>query len=173
MRMSTLARAAAVMAIAVVVSSVYQEQVRAIIAPGESFEVGRYTIDYEGLAERPGTANGIETEVVALLRVRQGAEFVTILEPGRRFFHNFPDQPLAKVDIETGLREDLYVFLQGWDKAGVAEINAFVNPLMLWLWVGAGIYIAGGLVVFTPTRTQKPVRSEQLNGVSIDSAKRA
>ena len=140
----------AVMAIAVVASSVYREHARAILAPGESFAIGRYTIDYRGLAERAGTANGIESEVVALLRVRQGGEFVAALEPGRRFFRNFPDQPLAKVDIDWGLREDLYVFLQGWDSEGVAEINAFVNPLMLWLWVGAGVYVAGGLVAFAP-----------------------
>ena len=150
----------AVMAIAVVASNVYQEHVRAVVAPGESFTVGRYTLDYEGLAERRGTANGIETEVVAQLTVRRGDDVVGTLEPGRRFFRNFPTQPLAKVDIETGLREDLYVFLQGWDDAGVAEISAFVNPLMLWLWVGAGLYVAGGLVVFAPQRAPQPVRRD-------------
>ena len=139
-----------VMAIAAVASSVYQEQTRALVAPGESFEIGRYTVDYIGLSERAGVANGIDSEVVAVLRVEDAGEFVAVLEPGRRFFDNFPGQPLTKVDIETGLREDLYVFLQGWDEEGVAEISAFVNPLMIWLWIGAGVYVAGGLVVFAP-----------------------
>ena len=140
----------AVMAIAAVASSAYQQQTRALVAPGESFEIGRYTLDYIGLRERAGVANGIESEVVSLLRVSEGREFVAVLEPGRRFFRNFPGQPLTKVDIETNLREDLYVFLQGWDSDGVAEISAFVNPLMIWLWIGAGVYVAGGLVVFAP-----------------------
>ena len=139
-----------VMAIAAVASSAYQEQTRALVAPGESFEIGRYTLDYIGLRERAGVANGIDSEVVSVLRVHEGGEFVAVLEPGRRFFRNFPGQPLTKVDIETGLREDLYIFLQGWDSDGVAEISAFVNPLMIWLWIGAGIYVAGGLVVFAP-----------------------
>ena len=150
----------AVMAIAAVSSSVYQQQTRALVAPGESFEIGRYSLEYIGLRERTDLANGIESEVVSLLRVQDGAEFVAVLEPGRRFFPNFPGQPLTKVDIETGLREDLYVFLQGWDSEGVAEISAFVNPLMIWLWIGAGVYIAGGLVVFAPVQAPATQRRE-------------
>ena len=26
----------------------------------------------------------------------------------------------------------------------------FVNPLIVWLWIGAGIYIAGGLLAWSP-----------------------
>ena len=150
----------AVMAIAAVSSSVYQQQTRALVAPGESFEIGRYSLEYIGLRERTDLANGIESEVVSLLRVQDGGEFVAVLEPGRRFFPNFPGQPLTKVDIETGLREDLYVFLQGWDSEGVAEISAFVNPLMIWLWIGAGVYVAGGLVVFAPVQAPATQRRE-------------
>ena len=147
----------AVMAIAAVGSNVYQEQVRVTVAPGESFELGRYSIRYDGLGERTGTANGIETEVVANLEVYDGGRHVTSLHPGRRFFANFPDQPTALVAVDSGLREDLYVFIQGWDTQGVAEFNAFVNPLMLWLWVGAGVYVLGGLIAFTPRRAEAPV----------------
>ena len=48
----------AVMAIAIVASTVYQEQVRAVLAPGESFEVGRYELTFEGLEERNPNVNG-------------------------------------------------------------------------------------------------------------------
>ena len=139
-----------VMAIAVIGSNVYQEQARGIVAPGESFEVGGYTLEYTGLRQRSGGSNGIESEVVAVLDVREGDRLVGTMEPGRRFFANFPGQPMAIVDVDTGLREDLYVFLQGWDDAGVAEVNAFVNPLMAWLWIGAGVYVLGGIVAFVP-----------------------
>ncbi|MYD65080.1 MAG: hypothetical protein F4X26_03665, partial [Chloroflexi bacterium] len=147
----------AVMAVAVVSATVYQSQARGIVAPGESFEVGGYTLAFEGLRERAGTANGIETEVVAAVTVRRGGDVVTSLEPGRRFFRNFPEQPMAMVDVDTGWREDLYVFLQGWDADGVAEINAFVNPLMAWLWIGAGLYVLGGIVVFAPQPARERV----------------
>ena len=45
-------------------------------------------------------------------------------------------------------REDLYLFIQGWDEDLVAEFQAFVNPLVFWLWTGAGLVVAGGLLAF-------------------------
>ena len=95
--------------------------------------------------------------MLASLTVRRDGETVTTLAPGRRFFRNFPEQPMAMVDVDSGWREDIYVFLQGWDEEGVAEINAFVNPLMVWLWIGAGIYVLGGIVVFAPQPARERV----------------
>ena len=152
----------AVMAVAVIGANIYREQSRGIVAPGESFEVGAYTLTYEGLREREGTANGIETEVLAALTVSRDGEAVGALAPGRRFFRNFPQQPMAIVDVHTRWREDIYVFLQGWDDEQVVEINAFVNPLMVWLWIGAGVYLLGGIVVFVP----EPARERVLRPVS-------
>ena len=52
--------------------------------------------------------------------------------------------------LHSSLREDLYVFVQGWDDRGVAEFHVFVNPLIAWLWIGAAIYIAGGVLAWGP-----------------------
>ncbi len=142
----------AVMAIAAVGSGIYQTHVRAIVAPGESFELGRYTVQYDGMRLIEGTANGIALETVAALTVFEDGRFVAELAPGRRSFTNFSAQPTAIVAVNTGWREDVYIFAQGWDEQGVAEFQAFVNPLMLWLWVGAAIYTAGGLIAFAPVR---------------------
>jgi cytochrome c-type biogenesis protein CcmF len=142
----------AVMAIAIVGSNIYQEQVRTAVAPGGSFEAGGRTLTYEGLRERPGTSNGIETEIVAPLRVSKDGEEVAYLEPGRRLFENFPQQPTGIVALDSGLRDDLYVFVQGWDANGVAEFHVFVNPLIVWLWIGGAVYVIGGLIAFAPVR---------------------
>ena len=147
-----------VMAIAIVGSSIYQEQVRVVVAPGETFELGDYTIRYDGLTERPRNSDGIESEVIANLVIFRGDREVGTLDPGRRFFTNFPQQPMARVAIKTSLREDLYIFVQGWDPQGVAEFNGFVNPLMAWLWIGAGIYTLGGLIAFMPRPVEVPQR---------------
>ena len=150
----------AVMAVAVVGSTVYQQHVRRTAAPGESFNVGGYTLTYDGLSQRAGTGNGVESEVVTVLRVSDGDRDVGTLAPGRRFFRNFPDQPMTIVAVQTRLLEDIYVFVQGWDENGVAEFQVFVNPLMLWLWVGAAVYTTGGLIAFAPARIRAPVSRE-------------
>ncbi|MFN8583697.1 MAG: cytochrome c-type biogenesis CcmF C-terminal domain-containing protein [Dehalococcoidia bacterium] len=149
-----------VMAIAIIGSNVYQEQVRTTVAPGGSFEAGGRTLTYKGLRERTGTSNGVETEIVAPVEISKDGKQVGYLEPGRRLFKNFPQQPMGIVAMDSSLRDDLYVFVQGWDSNGVAEFHVFVNPLIIWLWIGGAIYVVGGLIAFAPVgvRAPEPVR---------------
>jgi cytochrome c-type biogenesis protein CcmF len=152
--------ALAVMAIAVVGSNIYQQQLRVNVRPGEQFEMAGYTFVYAGLRERPGTENGIESEVTAAIRVLRNGEEVTTLEPGRRFFRNFPGQPSAVVGLHSSLRQDLYSFVEGWDDTQQAQLQVIVNPLVAWLWIGAAFYTAGGLVVLVPVRAPAAARNE-------------
>jgi cytochrome c-type biogenesis protein CcmF len=148
----------AVIAIAVVSSTVYQEQVRATVAPGASFRVGDYVLTYGGLSERTPGVNGIATEVVANVSISEGGEAAGVLFPGKRYFAGYPEQPASMVAIDGDLQEDLYVFLQGWDDTEVAVFQAFVNPLMQWLWIGGAVYLIGGLAALLPGQQPVPVR---------------
>jgi cytochrome c-type biogenesis protein CcmF len=148
----------AMMAVAVVASNVYQEQGRAVLRPGETFEIGEYALRYEGLVEvRPGV-NGIEREVLASVAVERGGEPRTTLEPGQRTFANFPSQPTGIVAVGGSFREDLYLFLQGWEADQTVELHVFVNPLVRWLWIGAALYTLGGVLAFLPLRQPAAAR---------------
>ena len=137
----------ALIAISALSSYVFQEQVRTVVAPGDSFEVGGHTIAYDGLLQRNPGVNGISNEVLAQITVDGN----TVLNPGQRFFTNFAGQPVAIVAIDGNPWRDIYVFMQGWDENG-AEIQVFVNPLMHVLWFGGFIYILGGLLAYAPAR---------------------
>lgn len=147
----------AVMAVAVVGSTIYRAQERAVLAPGESFEARGYTFTYERLTSREPGVNGIELEVYADVRVTKDDHQVALMQPGRRFFSNFPEQPTGIVALDESLTRDLYLFVQGWNADGVAEIHAFVNPLIMWLWIGGGIYVAGGLLAYGPSRLRRSI----------------
>ena len=140
----------AVMAVAVVGSTIYQQQLRPTLNPGESFEVAGRTVTYNGLLQRKGIANGIDSEIFAELVVTQGGEQVGLLEPARRLFTNFPGQPTTVVGLQSTWRDDLYVFLQGWDDSEAVELHVFVNPLVNWLWIGGAVYILGGVLAWAP-----------------------
>ncbi len=147
----------AVMAVAVIATNVYQDQTRVVVSPGDTFEAGGYTFEFHDLAtDRPGV-DGIEVDIVADITVRDGGEEVAHLQPGRRFFTNFPDQPVAIVAVEGNLLRDIYLFVQGWDEERLTEIQVFINPLQQWLWIGAAIFTAGGLLAFAPFRSRRPI----------------
>ena len=124
-----------------------------------TFEAGGRTITYEGLRQRKGTSNGIDSEIFAELSVTQGGREVALLEPARRLFTNFPGQPTTVVGLQSTLRDDLYVFLQGWDDTEAIELHVFVNPLVNWLWIGSAIYILGGVLAWVPRPASEPARA--------------
>jgi cytochrome c-type biogenesis protein CcmF len=63
-------------------------------------------------------------------------------------------EPSTEVAIRSDLREDLYVVyagsVNGTDQATYALT---INPLVMWVWLGAGILIAGGLITMWPGGT--------------------
>jgi hypothetical protein len=69
-----------------------------------------------------------------------------ILAPSYSFFEKFPD-PVADIDIDVGLIEDIHVVLAGFNpQVSEVRIQVSLNPLMLYLWVGAALMIIGALV---------------------------
>ena len=63
-------------------------------------------------------------------------------------------EPSTEVAIRSDLREDLYVVyagsVNGTDQATYAIT---INPLVMWVWLGAGILITGGLITMWPGGT--------------------
>jgi cytochrome c-type biogenesis protein CcmF len=150
----------AVIAVAAMASNVYQQQTRVTVAPGESFEFAGTTFTNEGMFQRQGIANGIDSEAIVPLSMSRDGRVVGRIEPGRRFFANFSGQPMTIVGLRSTLKRDVYAFVEGWDDQGVAQVQVFVNPLMAWLWIGGALYIVGGLLAFAPVRAASTVRHE-------------
>jgi cytochrome c biogenesis factor len=57
---------------------------------------------------------------------------------------------MSNVGLRFGLREDLYVILDSVSDDGRASIQAFVNPLVTWIWIGGGVMLAGTVIAFWP-----------------------
>jgi cytochrome c-type biogenesis protein CcmF len=159
--------AIAIIAIGVVGSSAYTVKEEAVLAPGESMTIKDYTLTYQGIR---GEATTSKMLVIADVLVSKGGKFIGILKPEVQFDPDFVDQetgaPLAfhEVAIHSTLSEDLYVILAGWEpvdsadlaKGYVAGLSVLVNPLVVWLWIGGGVFLFGGLLTFLPGR-RKPL----------------
>lgn len=129
----------------VVGSHVYQQQTQALLAPGESVTLGRYTV----------TANGLQTVTVAGSRIVEGQLSVNgeSLHPAKQYFDNFPQQPSTKVGLRPTIAEDLYVVLGGWDGDGPTarlSLALFINPLVSWIWAGGLLLLLGTLIALWP-----------------------
>ena len=72
--------------------------------------------------------------------------------------------------IRSDLREDLYVVLASWDAAGNASFFMYVNPLVMWLWIGGVVLLVGGLVIIWPEGS--PVRSVAASSATTPAVSR-
>jgi len=134
-------------AVAVTASTAYQAERSAQLRPGESLQVAEYRLTFNGLRERAEPGVRI---VEAQLAVEADRELVGTLITDKRFYRGFERQPSTSVGIRTTPLDDLYVVLAGWEADGSASFMVFVNPLVIWIWLGGIVCAAGALVAMWP-----------------------
>jgi cytochrome c-type biogenesis protein CcmF len=109
---------------------------------GDSFRIGSYTVTYKRPIVRATEERMI---AMAVMEVRQGDRFITTLRPQRNF--HFPSQqPQSEIGLRTTAVEDLYIAISQMDAERAIELDAWVNPLVMWIWIG-GLVMAAGMVV--------------------------
>jgi len=78
----------------------------------------------------------------ALIDVYQGGKKLTTMTPVR-LVYKASNQPSTKPDIYQTLKEDLYLVYEGQNDKGQPVIKAHVNPMVIWIWIGAWIMVIG------------------------------
>ena len=128
----------------------FSQEKEATLAQGESMGLGRFTVRFEGLraSERPS-----HSRVEAAFRVFNDRHDLGLLSPALKFFPG-RDSPIGRAVLRMGWKEDLYVILSGFSeiKAGQATVKVLVRPLVVWIWVGGAVIIAGVFLALFPLR---------------------
>ena len=119
----------------------------AVLARGQTVTVNQYTLRYEG----GGTyTRGERIITEATLTVFENGRLLTIMRPQRNVHTGRDEQAMTEVAIRTTPREDLYVILAGTGDDGRVNLRVIINPLMMWMWIGAGVLTLGTLIAFWP-----------------------
>ncbi|HET9544018.1 MAG TPA: heme lyase CcmF/NrfE family subunit [Gaiellaceae bacterium] len=117
------------------------------LSPGQSVEVGAYTLTYLGATERRA-ANAVELR--AELAVERGGEPIGTIEPGKNRYLA-EGQTSNEVGIRTDLlrAEDLFVIADSFEGEAVF-LEVFVNPLVNLIWLAGFVFLAGAVVTMWP-----------------------
>jgi len=127
------------------------------LAVGATAGIGRYQLRMADI--RQGENENYSWDH-AVVEVFQGGRKIATLEPERRFY-KASRQPTSEVAIRRRLHEDLYLNFAGLsedNRRGV--IQAYVFPLVSWIWIGFALLVFGGLVCLTPGRARQAGRAE-------------
>lgn len=142
----------AVMSGVVAIYATAQVNAKGTLKPGEVMTLGAYSVRFDGLSRgqephRSWTAADVTLTFpsgrVATFSGKEGARLNTYARM---------TEPVGSPLVDAGVGHDVYVTLMAFDPAtGTATLNAWLFPLVSWLW-GAGmpLLVLGSLVSMWP-----------------------
>ncbi|HYL38955.1 MAG TPA: heme lyase CcmF/NrfE family subunit [Bryobacteraceae bacterium] len=138
------------------------------VAPGGSFQLGHYTLKVNNVEQGE---NDNYTWQKMYVDASRGSASIATLEPERRFYKS-SQQPTSEVAIRRRLNEDLYLNFAGLSSDNQrAVVQAYVFPLVSWIWIGYWVLFVGSLVCLIPSKVRLAYARTQVIGVAQKHAK--
>ncbi|MGA2724636.1 MAG: heme lyase CcmF/NrfE family subunit [Bryobacteraceae bacterium] len=129
---------------------------------GDSMQVGAYSLQMVDLQQ--GENQNYQWHR-ATMQVSKNGDPLGTLEPEKRFYLA-SKQGTSEVGVRPRLNEDLYLNFGGMsDDNQRAVIQAYVFPLVSWIWIGGLVLIGGTLVCLVPSKIKMVYARTEVVGV--------
>jgi cytochrome c-type biogenesis protein CcmF len=139
----------------------FNKDVQADVKTGQPFKVGNYDLKVTKIKDGD---NDNYTWQSAIIEVRKNGKYLDTLEP-RREFYKSSRQPVGRVAIRRRMNEDLYLnFAQMQDDKVI--IQAYVFPLVCWIWTGGFVLICGTIIALIPSKIKLQYARTEVVGIT-------
>jgi cytochrome c-type biogenesis protein CcmF len=130
---------------------------------GDTLNLGRYQLKVANLLEGD---EGNYSWHRAVIQVSSGGSVLGTLKPEKRFY-KASRQGTSEVGVRSRLNEDLYLNFGGMSDDGArAVIQAYVFPLVSWIWIGGLVLIGGTLVCLAPSKVKMQYALTEVVGIT-------
>jgi cytochrome c-type biogenesis protein CcmF len=141
----------------------FNQDITAQVNVGDQIRIGHYDLKVRELRE--GENDNYQWHH-AVVEVNKDGKFLGTLEPERRLYKS-SGQGTSEVSIRRRLNEDLYLNFAGMGDDGVkATIQAYIFPLVSWIWIGALVLIFGSLVALVPAKVKLQYARTEVVGIT-------
>jgi cytochrome c-type biogenesis protein CcmF len=114
---------------------------------GDKMSIGAYTLVCQSYTQEDKPNYGSEW---AIIDVFKGGKQIVTLYPEQRFY-KASQQTSTMVANRSTMKEDLYLVYEGRNlDTGRPIIKVHLNPLVMWIWFGVWIMIAGTVIALIP-----------------------
>lgn len=133
------------------------------VGVGDRFPLGNYQFEVRKVSDGD---NSNFTWQRADIGVYKNGEFIAELKPERRVYLA-SQQPTSEVSIRRRLIEDVYLNFAGPSQAdpNKAVIQAYVFPLVSWIWLGFWVLFFGTIVCLIPSKVKLAYPRTEVVGV--------
>lgn len=132
----------------IIASSFYGIEEMETLNVGESMTIGDYRLTYSELLLKQ---DNVKLSAVASVSVNRNDRQVAVMHPSYDYWFGHNDH-FAEVAVRTTLAEDLFVSLVWTDynpDDSAATFRVLLNPMIIWIWLGGGFFLLGGVVAFS------------------------
>ena len=130
---------------------------------GDTLNLSHYRLKVVDLKEGD---NGNYTWHRAIVQVSRAGSVLGTLAPEKRFY-KASRQGTSEVGVRPRLNEDLYLNFGGMSDDNVrAVIQAYVFPLVSWIWLGGLVLIGGTLVCLVPSKVKMQYARTEVVGIT-------
>jgi cytochrome c-type biogenesis protein CcmF len=123
-------------------SSVFQKEAHAPLQPGQSMAIGPYALTLDKV-EDAQIQNATQTR--AHVHVSRNGKRLPDMHPAKAMYTK-SQQPMTEVALQSTAAEDLYLILGGVNEDGSASIQAYINPLVAFVWLGGVVMVIGTII---------------------------
>ncbi len=113
---------------------------------GDQMTIGNYTLICRSYTDEEFPNYASEW---AVLDVYKNGNKIDTLYPERRFY-KASQQASTLPFIRSTFKEDLYVIFEGQNEKGWPIIKAHLNPMVIWIWIGAWVMVLGTGMALIP-----------------------
>jgi cytochrome c-type biogenesis protein CcmF len=138
------------------------------MTPGQTIELGSYHLQ---LTHTDSGQNENYRWGRLYINVSRNGRDLGTFEPEQRFYIA-SRQGASNVAIRRGVNEDLYMnFAGGGGQGGKFVLQAYVFPLVSWIWIGYWVVLLGTLICLVPSKSRLLYPRTEVVGIAGKHAK--
>ncbi len=124
----------------------FRTEQKAELGVGDVMKAGPYELRLDRINN--GVLPLYEFSEIYLTVMKNGKKVSEELAQKRYYFAS--EQPTTEVAIHSAFTEDLYIIYSEISSGNRAVINTYVNPMILFVWLGGLVMVIGSLIAMVP-----------------------
>jgi cytochrome c-type biogenesis protein CcmF len=139
--------------VAIAASSAYKVHTTGTVGIGESFALGSYKIRFDGMASGVEPRREWKSAEVSIISASGHVESLKGIDGPRQNYYQMSTEPVGSPAVQAKLSKDIYLSLLAFDdQKKTASFNAWIFPLVGWIWYSIPILVLGTLIALWPQR---------------------
>ncbi|MGA3190110.1 MAG: heme lyase CcmF/NrfE family subunit [Bryobacteraceae bacterium] len=146
----------------------FDQQMTVEIQRDDVVSLGKYQLKLTDIQQ--GRNDNYRWQKITVDATKNG-EHVATLEPEKRLYLA-KNEPASEVAIRRRPNEDLYINFAGLSDDGTkVVIQAYVFPLVSWIWVGYWVVLSGTIICLIPSKSRLVYPRTEIVGIAGKHAK--